>query len=255
ERVSSGLLPHKRALIEYAPRGVVGAIIPWNYPLQNVMNPAIPALMAGNAAVIKASEWGGWASARFQRIFDEALSAEGFWPDLVRIVNGYGETGAALVRSGVDAIVFIGSVPNGRRVAEAAASALVPAILELGGKDPMLITDDADLEQAAHAAMNGCFIHCGQNCVASERILVHDAIYDRSERRVAELTSALRQGPPLGGDVVDVGGMTTPLQLAVVERLVRRAVEQGARVVTGGVPAHTDLGAFFAPTILADVTP
>jgi acyl-CoA reductase-like NAD-dependent aldehyde dehydrogenase len=248
-------MPHKKASIEYAPRGVVGAIIPWNYPLQNVKNPVIPALMAGNGAVITASEWVAWSSARFQRIFDEALSAEGFSPDLVRIVNGYGETGAALVRSGIDVVVFIGSVPNGRRVAEAAASALVPAILELGGKDPMLVTDDADLEQAAHAAMNGCFIHCGQNCVAVERILVHDTIHDRFEQRVAELTRALRQGPPLGGEVVDVGGMTTPLQLAVVERLVRKAIEQGARVVTGGAPALTDLGAYFAPTILADVTP
>ena len=255
ERVSPGMMLHKRASIEYAPRGVIGAIVPWNYPLQNVMNPAVPALMAGNAAVIKASEWVAWSSARFQRIFDEALSAEGFSPDLVRIVDGYGETGAALVGSGVDAVIFIGSVPNGRRVAEAAARALIPAILELGGKDPLIVCDDADLEQAAHAAMNGCFIHCGQNCVAAERILVEDAVYDAFERRVAELTRALRQGPPLAGGAVDVGGMTTPLQLEVVRRLVRRAVEQGARVVTGGRPALAGTGAFFEPTILSDVTP
>ncbi len=152
-------------------------------------------------------------------------------------------------------MIFIGSVPNGRRVLEAAARALVPVILELGGKDPLVVCDDADLEQAAHAAMNGCFIHCGQNCVAAERILVHDAIYDRFEQRVADLTRALRQGPPLAGEIVDVGGMTTPAQLDVVSRLVRRAVEQGARVVTGGRPALAGSGAFFEPTILADVTP
>jgi acyl-CoA reductase-like NAD-dependent aldehyde dehydrogenase len=255
ERVSSGLLAHKRASIEYAPRGVVGAIIPWNYPLQNVMNPAIPALMAGNAAVIKASEWVSAASDRLQSIFDEALSAEGFSTDLVRIVDGAGETGAALIRAGVDVVIFIGSVPNGRRVLEAAARALVPVILELGGKDPLIVCDDADLEQAAHAAMNGCFINCGQNCVAAERILVEEAIADRFERRVAELTRALRQGPPLGGAVVDVGGMTTPLQLDVVARLVKRAVDQGARVVAGGRPALADKGAYFEPTVLADVRP
>jgi len=198
ERVPAGMLIHKKASIEYQPRGVIGAIVPWNYPLQNVMNPAIPALMAGNAAVIKASEWVSWSSARFQRIFDEALSAEGFSPDLVRVVDGYGETGAALVRGGVDAVIFIGSVPNGRRVLEAAARALVPVILELGGKDPMIVCDDADLEQAAHAAMNGCFINCGQNCVAAERILVEDAVYDRFERRVA-MPPTSTSSPPSGG--------------------------------------------------------
>jgi acyl-CoA reductase-like NAD-dependent aldehyde dehydrogenase len=255
ERVSSGIFVHKKASIEYQPRGVIGGIIPWNYPLQNVMNPAVPALMAGNGAVIKASEWVAWSTARFQRIFDEALEAEGFSKDLVRILDGYGETGAALIRSRVDAVVFIGSVPNGRRVLEAAARALVPVVLELGGKDPLIVCDDADLEQAAHAAMNGCFIHCGQNCVAAERILVEEPVFDRFEHKVAELTRALRQGPPLAGRTIDVGGMTTPLQLEVVERLVRRAVEQGARLVTGGKRALAASGAFFEPTILADVTP
>ncbi len=255
ERVGSGLMVHKRASIEYAPRGVIGAIIPWNYPLQNVMNPAIPALMAGNACVIKASEWVAWSSARFQRIFDEALVAEGFSKDLVRVIDGYGETGAALVGAGIDGAIFIGSVPNGRNVLEAAARALVPVVLELGGKDPLIVCDDADLEQSAHAAMNGCFINCGQNCVAAERILVHTAVYERFEARVGELTRALRQGPPLAGALVDVGGMTTPLQLDLVDRLVQRAVAEGARVVAGGHRARTSEGAYFEPTVLADVTP
>jgi acyl-CoA reductase-like NAD-dependent aldehyde dehydrogenase len=255
ERVPSGLLVHKRASIAYAPRGVVGAIIPWNYPLQNVMNPVVPALMAGNAAVIKPSEWAAFASARLEQIFAEALSAEGFSPDLVRLVDGYGETGAALIDAGVDVVVFIGSVPNGRRVAEAAARKLTPVIMELGGKDPLVVCDDADLDQAVHAAMNGCFINCGQNCVAAERILVHEAIAERFEREVAALAGALRQGPPRAGQIVDVGSMTTPAQLQLVERLVRRAVEQGARVVAGGRrPPGLD-GAFFEPTVLADVTP
>ena len=155
EAVSSGLLVHKRATIEYAPRGVVGAIVPWNYPLQNIMNPAIPALMAGNGAVVKASEWVAWSSARFQRIFDEALSAEGFSPALVRVLNGFGETGAALVRSS-------GEAPTARRrrhgdlhrlgaerapCARGRRGGARPGILELGGKDPLLVCDDADLEQ------------------------------------------------------------------------------------------------------------
>ena len=114
ERVSSGFLVHKKARIEFHPLGVIGIIAPWNYPLQNVFGPAIQPLMAGNAVVIKVSEWTSWSAARFQRIFDEALTAAGQSPALVRILTGYGETGAALVQAGVDQIVFTGSVPNGR---------------------------------------------------------------------------------------------------------------------------------------------
>ena len=255
EWVSPGLLVHKRATIEYRPRGVIGAIVPWNYPLQNLLNPIIPALMAGNACVVKASEWVAWASARVERIVHEALAAEGVSTDLVRVVNGRGDAGRALIQAGVDLVVFIGSVGNGRRVLEAAAPRLTPVILELGGKDPMIVCDDADLEQAAHAALNGCFIHCGQNCVASERILVHAGIHDAFEARVAALAGALRQGPPLAGRVVDVGAMVTPLQREVVEGLVADAIRRGARLVTGGRPVLAQIGEYVAPTVLADVTP
>jgi acyl-CoA reductase-like NAD-dependent aldehyde dehydrogenase len=255
ERVSSGLLVHKRARIVYEPRGVLGAILPWNYPLQNVMNPVIPALMAGNAVVVKASEWVAWSSARLQRIFDEALAAAGLPRALVRIVNGYAATGEALVRGGVDALVFIGSVANGRRVLQAAAEGLVPVVLELGGKDPFIVCDDADLEQAAQAAVNGCFINAGQNCVAAERLLVFDGIYDRFLARVTALAGALRQGPPLGAAPVDVGAMVTPLQLLVVERLVADAVARGAQVVVGGQRALGETGDYFAPTVIVNVRP
>jgi acyl-CoA reductase-like NAD-dependent aldehyde dehydrogenase len=255
ESVSSGLFLHKKARIEYHPLGVIGAIIPWNYPLQNVMNPIIPALMSGNAIVVKPSEWVAWSSAQLKPIFDRALEAEGLSPDLVQVVQGFGETGRAVVEGGVNGVIFIGSVGNGRRVLASSAKNLIPVVLELGGKDPFIVCDDADLEQAVHAALNGTFINCGQNCVASERILVHDAIYERFEQRVAGLVKAFRQGPPLGGATVDVGAMITPLQLELVERLVKRAIEQGARVVTGGARARSAEGDYFQPTVLADVTP
>lgn len=259
ERVRSGLLVHKRATIEYRPRGVIGAIIPWNYPLQNVMNAAIPALLAGNALVVKVSEWVAWSAPRFQRIFDEALEAEGFSKDLVQVINGDGAVGEALVKGGVDGLVFIGSVPNGKRVIAASAEGVVPLCMELGGKDPYIVCDDADLEQAVHGALSGCFINCGQNCVASERLLIFDGIYDAFEQRVGELARALRQGAPLpalyGGEVVDVGAMVTPLQLELVEGLVERAIAEGARVVAGGKRYAGAEGDFFEPTVLADVTP
>lgn len=255
ERVSPGLLLHKRARLEYHPLGVIGAIIPWNYPLQNIMNPLIPALMAGNGFVVKPSEWVAWSARPFVQIVRDALEAEGQSPELVQLVQGYGETGQALIEGGVDSLVFIGSVGNGRRVLEAAAKTITPVILELGGKDPFIVCDDANLEQAAHAALAGCFISAGQNCVAAERLLVFDAVYDDFAGRVGELVSGFRQGSSRTDGPVDVGAMVTPMQLDIVERLVSRAVEQGARVVAGGRRVLHERGDFFAPTVLADVTP
>lgn len=254
EKVSSGLLLHKKARLEFHPLGVLGAIIPWNYPLQNIMNPIIPALMAGNGIVIKPSEWVAWSAPRIVEIAKQAIAEEGHSPDLVGLVQGYGRTGQALIDSGIDGLVFIGSVENGRRVLAAAAETITPVVLELGGKDPFIVCDDADLEQAAHAAMAGCFISAGQNCVAAERLLVFDQVYDEFEARIGQLVSSLEQGPPTEG-VVDVGAMVTPMQLEIVERLVARAVEQGARVVSGGKRVLTNHGDYFAPTVLADVTP
>ena len=156
---------HKKAVIEFHPLDVFGVICPWNYPFQNILGPVVPALMAGNAVVIKVSEWSAWSSLYFQQIFDRVLSAAGFSPDLVKIVNGYAATGKALVSSGVDSLVFTGSVENGRRVLEECVENLTPVILELGGKDAMIICDDADIEQSVHAAVNGVFINAGQNCM------------------------------------------------------------------------------------------
>lgn len=255
ERVSAGLFVHKRARIEYHPLGVIGAIIPWNYPFQNIMNPVIPALMTGNAIVLKPSEWVAASSAAFVEKLRGVLVESGFAPDLIQAVQGYGETGAALVRGGVDGLVFIGSAVNGRKVIEGSAENVVPVTLELGGKDPFIVCEDADLEQAVHASLAGTFISCGQNCVASERLLVFEGIADAFEKRAAELVSQFRQGPGGLNRVLDVGAMTTPLQLEIVERLVEKAVEEGARVVTGGHRVLSEHGEFFAPTILADVTP
>jgi acyl-CoA reductase-like NAD-dependent aldehyde dehydrogenase len=254
ERVPSGLLMHKTARIEYHPLGVVAAIIPWNYPFQNIVNPVIPALMAGNAIVLKPSEWVAWSSARFIDAIREVIKDAGHNPDLVQAVQGYGPTGAALARSAVDMILFIGSVRNGRRVVEASAERVIPVVMELGGKDAFIVCDDADLEQAVHASLAGCYINCGQNCVASERILVYEGIYDAFEKRTAELVREFRQGSSRE-EVVDLGAIVTPLQLEIIERAVAGAVLQGARLVTGGKRTLTERGDYYEPTILADVTP
>jgi acyl-CoA reductase-like NAD-dependent aldehyde dehydrogenase len=254
EAVSSGLLLHKKARLEYHPLGVVAAITPWNYPYQNIVNPIIPALMAGNAIVIKPSEWVAWSSGRFIEAFRAVLEAAGHDPDLIQVVQGYGATGAALVRANVDTILFIGSVKNGRRVIEGSAERVTPVVMELGGKDAFIVCEDAVLEQAVHAALAGCYVNCGQNCVASERILIHDRLYDAFEKRAAELVGAFKQGSSRDG-VVDVGAIITPLQLDIIEKAVEGAIAQGARLVAGGKRAMAGTGDYFEPTILADVTP
>jgi acyl-CoA reductase-like NAD-dependent aldehyde dehydrogenase len=254
ESVSSGLMLHKKAAIEFHPLGVIGVICPWNYPFQNILGPAIPALMAGNAVVVKVSEWSAWSSLYFQQIFDRVLTAAGFSPDLVKIVNGYAATGAALVSSGVDSLVFTGSVENGRRVLEGCVKNLTPVILELGGKDAMIICDDADIDQSVHAAVNGVFINAGQNCMSAERLLVFDSVFDEFRDRVVALTQGLRQGASTESQLVDVGAIVSPIQLDLIERRVEAAVAEGARVLVGGKRAFSERGQYFEPTILTDVT-
>jgi acyl-CoA reductase-like NAD-dependent aldehyde dehydrogenase len=255
ETVSSGLLQHKRAKVEYHPLGVIGVITPWNFPLQNILGPTIPALFAGNAVIIKVSEWTSWSAAPFQAFLDRCLSECGHSPDLIQIITGYAETGAALVSGGVDKIVFTGSMRNGQRVLEASAKTLTPVILELGGKDPMIVCDDADLDQAAHAAVSATFIASGQMCLAAERVLVFDRVYDEFVRKVQDITLRLRQGAPLSGKLVDVGAMTMPAQVELVEQLVKDAVAKGASLKAGGGRAQKKPSKhYFEPTILADVT-
>lgn len=254
EWVSSGLLLHKRGRIEYRPLGVVACIVPWNYPFQNIFGSLVAPLMAGNAVVLKASEALAWSTQLFQSLIDEALRREGIAADTVQIINGYGETGAALVGSRVDKILFIGSVGNGRRIIEGSAGHLTPVTLELGGKDPLIVCDDAHLEQAVHAALGGCYINLGQNCVAAERILVEDGIFDAFVAQVTRIADGMRQGVPSKPGMLDVGAITTAGQLAIIDELVADAIANGARALVGGKRGDGP-GNFYPPTILVDVTP
>jgi len=250
----SGLLLHKAARVEYLPLGVVGVICPWNFPFHNILCPTVPALFAGNAVIAKTSEWTAWSAADFQAIFDEVLTRAGYSPDLVQVITGGGETGRALVTSGVEKIFFTGSPENGRKVMAAASETLTPVVLELGGKDPMIICDDADLDQAVGAAMLGVFTACGQMCVAAERLYVFNGIYDRFVDEVVQRVRALRQGPPAhdrGGDF-DVGALTMPRQLEIIERQLADAVSKGARVLVGGKRNPSLPGQFFEPTVVVD---
>ena len=250
---ASGILMQKAARVEYHPLGVVGVICPWNFPFHNLLCPAVPALFAGNGVVAKVSEHTSWSADEYLELIRRALKTHGHNPELVQVVTGYGATGSHLVTSGVDKVFFTGSPGNGRKVMEAASAGPTDVVLELGGKDPMIVCRDADLNHAAEQAMLGVFTACGQMCVGVERIYVVESVYEQFVDRVTEKAAKLRQGPPQGADTVDCGAMTMPRQLDIIDELLGDAVARGARVLVGGKRA-AELGTqFFEPTVLVDV--
>ena len=236
--------------VVYRPLGVVGIISPWNFPWAIPLGEVVMALMAGNAVVLKPSELTPFVALKIGDIFQRA----GLPAGLLEVVTGDGQTGAALVEAGVDKIMFTGSVATGRRVAEAAARRLIPVVLELGGKDPMIVFEDADLDATASAAVWGAFANSGQACASVERCYVHESVAAEFTARVVETVKALRQEPGARAGT-DVGAMSSERQLRTVEEHVRDAVARGARVLTGGgrtkgAPAG---GSFHEPTVLDGV--
>lgn len=248
-----GFLLHKRGRVEYHPFGVVAVIAPWNFPFHNIYCPLIPALFAGNAVVVKVSEWTSWSAGEYIEIIHRVLRKHGLPTDLVQVVTGWGESGAHLVRGGVDKVFFTGSPGNGRKVMATASESLTPVVLELGGKDPLIVCEDANLRQAADAAMLGVFTACGQMCVGAERIYVFDEVYDEFVAIMHARVQALRQGPPLANALVDCGASTMPAQLDIIQGLVDDAVERGARALVGGQRNSNLPGQYFEPTLLVDV--
>jgi acyl-CoA reductase-like NAD-dependent aldehyde dehydrogenase len=234
--------------IVYRPLGVVGIISPWNFPWAIPLGEVVMALMAGNAVVLKPSELTPLVGLKIGEIFGRANLPDG----LLAVVTGEGTTGAALVEAGVDKIMFTGSVATGRRVAEAAARKLIPCVLELGGKDPMIVFEDANLEAAAQAAVWGAFANSGQACASVERCYVHERIAEEFKARVVELTRALRQdvGTREG---TDIGAMSSARQREIVESHVRDAVGRGARVLVGGGRGGREKGSFHEPTVVDKV--
>lgn len=251
----SGLMNmHKSSRVEWVPVGVVGAIVPWNYPFHNVFNPMIAALFSGNAIIIKVSEFASWSTKYYGRVIQACLKAVGAPPDLVQFAIGYSETGSALV-AGADKVIFVGSVGVGRKVMEAASKTLTPVILELGGKDPFIVCDDADPKALAQLVVRGAFQNMGQNCAGPERFIVYDKVYDAFCDHVTAIVKTMRQGPPLSSAFIDCGACVHPPSLEGYQRFVDDAVKKGARVLCGGKRnAEFPEGQFFEPTVLADVT-
>ena len=238
----------RSSYIVYKPLGVVGIISPWNFPWATPLDEVVMALMAGNAVVVKPSELTPLTALKIASIFKQAQLPDG----LLEIVTGDGSTGAALVEAGVNKIMFTGSVNTGKRVAEAAAKHLTPVVLELGGKDPMIVLEDADLENAARAAIWGAFCNSGQACASIERCYVQESVAEKFIDLVVKETRLLKQDKA-STDAIDVGAMTNERQLKIVEDHVGDAVARGAKVRTGGHRLNDSSGWFHQPTIMTGV--
>jgi len=239
----------KRGLLTREPYGVVGIISPWNYPFSTPAVETVAALSMGNAVVIKPSEFTPLAALELQKL----MRAAGLDPDLLQIVVGEGSAGAALIDSGIDKLIFTGSVATGKRVAEAAARRLLPVVLELGGKDPMIVLPDADLDVVTSGALWGAFMNAGQTCLSVERGYVHRSIYEPFLQKMTEKIGRMRVGNGFDSEV-EMGPLINERQLRTVEAHVNDAVQRGARLLAGG-RRLTELGPnFYAPTLLADVT-
>lgn len=246
ERVSAFPLYIKRAEIRSVPFGVVGVISPWNYPAFVPVQALSSALAAGNTAVLKPSELTPLTGVLLAEIINEAGMP------LVEVVTGDGRTGAALSTSAVDKIAFTGSPATARRILAAVADNLTPTVMELGGKDAMIVCDDADVETAARTAVAGCFANAGQTCIAVERVLVTPRNHAAFRDAAVEAGRRLSVGPARDSDV---GAITQSSQLDVIEQRLREAVDAGAKIVLGG-RRRDDLGAsFFEPTIVDGVRP
>ncbi|KAF9190557.1 Meiotic Sister-Chromatid recombination aldehyde dehydrogenase [Haplosporangium sp. Z 767] len=253
------LMFYKIAKIEYRPMGVAAALVSWNYPFHNTFGPLVTALFAGNACMIKASEQVAWSTTNyFSKIARTCLEACGHDPELVQFMIGFQDCGEAVVNSGVDGITFIGSPEVGRKVGAATAANLTPCVLELGGKDAVVMNKDVDLEAAVPILMRGTFQNSGQNCIGVERIIIHESIHDKFIEMAGNRIKQLKQGPPLDEENVDCGPLTMSGRVEALEVMIEDAVSKGATLVHGGkrfVHPQFPKGQFFTPTLITDLTP
>lgn len=232
--------------LEYKPLGVVGVISPWNYPIAMANNLMIPALVAGNSVVFKPSEETPLVAQAFVEKLNEVLPN-----DVLQIIHGDGEQGAALVESDVDMIAFTGSQTTGKEIMARASESLKRLVMELGGKDPLIVMHDANLEHAARFAVASSFENAGQMCISTERIYVDECIADNFEQRVVEIASNYKVGPWNQQDV-NIGPIINARQHDKIVSHIRDAEDKGAKVLLGGSEQPER---YITPTVICDVTP
>ena len=245
----SMVLPGRRAYYTFEPRGVVGIIAPWNYPFTLASGPVISALAAGNTVVLKPSS----QTTASGKVLGEIFKAAGLPDQALQVVTGNGSvTGRALIENrDVDMLFFTGSTEVGIEVSQAAARNLVPAVMELGGKDSMIVSRNADLERAAHAAGWGSFFNAGQTCTGVEFCFVQRPIYPAFLSRVLTIAGEIESGTLTG----QVGSMTMEAQVRILEDKIEDAVARGAQVQKGGRRVDSGEGLFFAPTVITGIQP
>jgi len=251
KKLQHRLLKTTQSTVVREPWGVVGLITPWNYPFFMTAGIGISALFAGNAVINKPSEFTPLVGLEVERLFRDA----GVPPALYQCLPGYGDLGAALIEAGCDKISFTGSVRTGRKVGAACGERLIPVSLELGGKDPAIVLEDADLERAVRSLTWGAFTNSGQVCSSIERIYVQKEIAQPFTQRFVEETRALRQGPDHSHEV-DLGSMANRMQFEVVKRQIDEARERGARILVGGEAKEgtgDKAGYFVSPTVISGV--
>lgn len=258
---SNLFMKYKKAEVRYEPLGVVAALVSWNYPFHNLMGPVIASLYTGNGCIIKCSEQVLWSSQFFMSIVQEALGACGHDPNLVQLVCCWPEDADYLTsHSGLSHITFIGSEPVAHKVLEAAGKSLTPVVVELGGKDSVIICDDIkDVDAISSIILRGTFQSSGQNCIGIERVIALPKVYDQLVEILSKRITELR----LGSDIdqledLDMGAIITDARFGQLENTIQDAVKQGARLLYGGHKyQHPNYpqGHYFLPTLLCDVTP
>ena len=251
-RIVAPVDQNSMSLVRYEPYGVVGCIIPWNYPLSLMGWKLAPALATGNTIVMKPSEV---TSLSILHWID--VAAGDMPPGVINVITGYGqEAGEALVKHpDVPIITFTGSVNTGKRIARLASDNLKKVSLELGGKDPVIVCDDADVEVAAKGTSWGGFVNAGQVCTSVERVYVYDTIADKFTEALVEEAKKVKLGDPMNDDT-DVGPMSSKMQFTNTINKVNLAKKEGAQILTGGQRSDKfEKGYFFEPTVFDQVTP
>jgi succinate-semialdehyde dehydrogenase/glutarate-semialdehyde dehydrogenase/succinyl-CoA reductase len=239
----------RKSVIIFEPLGVIGSIMPWNFPYWQALRFAAPSLMAGNTIVLKPASATMQCGIEIEKTFINAGIPRGIFQTL----TGDSSIAETLIDSDINAVTFTGSVPVGGKVAQRATSQLKKTVLELGGSDPFIVCEDADIEKASTGAVKGRFINCGQSCIASKRFIVTKKIASEFIEEFVTKTEKLKVGDPLSDDT-DIGPLVNGKSLSNIESLVAKSVRQGAEVVAGGERTNSK-GFFYRPTIMKNVSP
>ena len=239
----------RKTVIKFQPTGVIGSIMPWNFPYWQALRFAAPSLMIGNTIVLKPASATMQCGIEIEKAFNKAGLPDGVFQTLV----GDSTIAESLIDSEVNAVTFTGSVPVGAKVAQRATSQLKKTVLELGGSDPFIVCEDADVEKASSGAIKGRFINCGQSCIASKRFIVVKKVANEFIEQFVQKTEKLKVGDPLS-DETDIGPLVNAGGLKKIDSQVKASIKEGAEVLTGGEQIGKK-GYFFKPTVLKNVNP